>query len=149
MKVIAYVKFLKLTSCCNYLTVTLPFIILSFGIHGQTKGQKPKFKKSDIESTIIGRWIYQQDSVISSLRYIKTDSINPQKRGLIFYKDGKFKQQIEFGCQMPPSEQYFIKDGIWKVRRNKIIIIYDEPNFQNERMRLIELNEKTLRFIWK
>ena len=149
MKVIAYVKFLKLTSCCTYLTVTLPFIILSFGIHGQTKGQKPKFKKSDIESTIIGQWIYQQDSVISSLRYIKTDSINPQKRGLIFYKDGKFKQQIEFGCQMPPSEQYFIKDGIWKIRRNQIIIRYNEPNFQNERMRLIELNEKTLRFISK
>ncbi len=127
----------------------LSFMILSFGVHGQAKGQKPKLKKSDIGSTIIGQWTYQQDSIISSLRYIKTDSINPKKRGLIFYKDGKFKQQIEFGCQMPPSEQYFIKDGIWKFQRNQIIIRYNEPNFQNERMRLIELNEKTLRFIWK
>ena len=133
----------------KFCVTILSYMILSFGIHGQTKGQKPKFKKSDIESTIIGQWTYQQDSVISSLRYIKIDSINPKKRGLIFYKDGKFKQQIEFGCQMPPSEQYFIKDGIWKIRRNQIIILYNEPNFQNERMRLIELNEKTLRFTWK
>ena len=124
-------------------------MILSFGIHGQTKGQKPKLKKSTIESTIIGQWTYQQNSVISSLRYIKTDSMHPKKRGLIFYKDGKFKQQIKFGCQMPPSEQYFIKDGIWKFRRNQIIILYDVPNFQNERMSLIELSEKTHRFNWK
>jgi hypothetical protein len=124
-------------------------MILSFGIHGQTKGQKPKLEKSVIESAIIGQWTYQQDSVIYSLRYIKTDSIHPKKRGLIFYKDGKFKQQIEFGCQMPPSEQYFIKDGIWKIRRNQIIIHYNEPNSQNERMRLIQLSEKTLRFTWK
>ena len=124
-------------------------MILSFGIHSQTKGHKSNLKRSDIESTIIGQWTYQQDSVIFSLRYIKTDSINPKKRGLIFYKDGKFKQQIEFGCQMPPSEQFFIKDGIWKIRRNQIIIRYNEPNFQNERMRLIQLNEKVLRFTWK
>ena len=127
----------------------LSCMILSLGIHSQTKGHKSNLKKSDIESAIIGQWTYQQDSVISSLRYIKTDSIHLKKRGLIFYKDGKFKQQIEFGCQMPPSEQYFIKDGIWKFRRNQIIILYNEPNFQNERMRLIELNEKTLRFTWK
>jgi len=127
----------------------LSCMILSLGIHSQTKGHKSNLKRSDIESTIIGQWTYQQDSVISSLRYIKTDSIHLKKRGLIFYKDGKFKQQIEFGCQMPPSEQYFIKDGIWKFRRNQIIILYNEPNFQNERMRLIELNEKTLRFTWK
>ena len=69
-------------------------MILSFGIHGQTKGKKPKLKKSTIESTIIGQGTYQQESVISSLRYIKTDSIHPKKRGLIFYKDVKFKQQI-------------------------------------------------------
>ena len=130
--------------------VTILFcMILSLGIHSQTKGHKSNLKKSDIESAIIGQWTYQQDSVFSSLRYIKTDSIHLKKRGLIFYKDGKFKQQIEFGCQMPPSEQYFIKDGIWKIRRNQIIIRYNEPNFQNERMRLIELNEKTLRFTWK
>ena len=127
----------------------LSCMILSLGIHSQTKGHKSNLKKSDIESAIIGQWTYQQDSIISSLRYIKTDSIHLKKRGLIFYKDGKFKQQIEFGCQMPPSEQYFIKDGIWKFRRNQIIILYNEPNFQNERMRLIELNEKTLRFTWK
>lgn len=133
----------------EFCVTILSFMILSFGIYGQTKGQKPKLKKSDIESTIIGQWTYQQDSVISSLRYIKTDSINPKKRGLIFYKDGKFKQQIEFGCQMPPSEQYFIKYGIWKFRRNQIIIVYNEPNFKNERMRLIELNEKILRFTCK
>lgn len=133
----------------EFCVTILSFMILSFVIYGQTKGQKPKLKKSDIESTIIGQWTYQQDSVISSLRYIKTDSINPKKRGLIFYKDGKFKQQIEFGCQMPPSEQYFIKYGIWKFRRNQIIIVYNEPNFKNERMRLIELNEKILRFTWK
>lgn len=133
----------------KFFVTILSCMILSYGIHGQTKGQKPKLKKSTIESTIIGQWTYQQDSVISSLRYIKTDSIHPKKRGLIFYKDGKFKQQIEFGCQMPPSEQYFIKDGIWKFRRNQIIILYNEPNFQNERMSLIELSEKTLRFTWK
>ena len=133
----------------KFCVTILSCMILSFGIHSQTKGHKSNLKKSDIESAIIGQWTYQQDSVISSLRYIKTDSIHPKKRGLIFYKDGKFKQQIEFGCQMPPSEQYFIKDGIWKFRRNQIIILYNEPNFQNERMRLIELNEKTLRFTWK
>lgn len=133
----------------KFCVTILSCMILSFNIHSQTKGQKSNLKRSDIESTIIGQWTYQQDSVISSLRYIKTDSINPKKRGLIFYKDGKFKQQIEFGCQMPPSEQYFIKDGIWKIRRNQIIIRYNEPNFQNERMRLIELNKKTLRFTWK
>ena len=133
----------------KFCVTILSCMILSLGIHSQTKGHKSNLKKSDIESAIIGQWTYQQDSVISSLRYIKTDSIHPKKRGLIFYKDGKFKQQIEFGCQMPPSEQYFIKDGIWKFRRNQIIILYNEPNFQNERMRLIELNEKTLRFTWK
>ena len=133
----------------KFCVTILSCMILSFNIHSQTKGQKSNLKRSDIESTIIGQWTYQQDSVISSLRYIKTDSINPKKRGLIFYKYGKFKQQIEFGCQMPPSEQYFIKDGIWKFRRNQIIILYNEPNFQNERMRLIELSEKTLRFTWK
>lgn len=133
----------------KFCVTILSCMILSLGIHSQTKGHKSNLKKSDIESAIIGQWTYQQDSVISSLRYIKTDSIHLKKRGLIFYKDGKFKQQIEFGCQMPPSEQYFIKDGIWKFRRNQIIILYNEPNFQNERMRLIELNEKTLRFTWK
>ena len=63
----------------KFCVTILSFMILSLGIHSQTKGHKSNLKKSDIESAIIGQWTYQQDSVISSLRYIKTDSIHLKK----------------------------------------------------------------------
>ena len=87
-------------------------MILSLGIYSQTKGHKSNLKKSDIES----------ESMDLSARFLIE---------LIFYKDGKFKQQIEFGCQSHLQNNTLLRMGFGSFGGIKSSF-FIEPNFQNE-----------------
>ena len=113
------------------------FILLSFNADNS--------KKDLISKLLIGKWVHEQDDDNTSFRYIKSIEHKKNKRGFIFHQSGRVTIYEEFGCQMPPN--FRSVETNWEVKSNSIVFI--EEHNRTRRMKIIEMNDKILRFKWK
>jgi hypothetical protein len=111
--------------------------------YGNVPGEK------EVAELLIGTWVHKQNGDMNSFRYVKTDALEKNNRGFIFSDSGKVTIYGEFGCQMPfPS--FKMNYGSWNVKsKNSILIDRNYPGETPDRMKIIKLTNRTLRFIWK
>ena len=112
------------------------FLFLSFNTDNK--------KKDTISNSLIGKWVHEQDDSNNSFLFIKAIELKHNTRGFIFHETGKVTIYEEFGCQMPPN--FRSMEAKWEVKSNRIVIIED---YRTRRMKIIEIDGKSLRFKWK
>lgn len=113
------------------------FLLLSFNNDNR--------KKDSISRSLIGKWVHEQDDDNISFRYIKATELTKNTRGFIFHQSGRVTIYEEFGCQMPPN--FRSVETNWEVKSNGVVFI--EDYLRTRRMKIIEIDYKTLRFKWK
>ena len=103
--------------------------------------------KSEIPQLLVGTWVHKQDLDKDSFRYVKADKFEKHTKGFVFTKDGKVEMYMPLGCQLPPNFAMF--HGNWRVlNRNTIEIDRHFPGEAPDRMKLVKLNNRVLRFVW-
>lgn len=133
---------LRLTTMKQLLFLLFPSFLIPIESDGQIRN------KRDLEQHLVGIWVKQPDKDLHALRYVKSDTLVPNRSNFYFQPHGQLIFRDPFGCQVPVPHfrDFYLK--WWTRGKQYIKVDYGYPKEKPHTLKILSLNKNVLRVIW-